>query len=80
MFRWFRKKDPDKVALTIVQGDQQREVSVRELALGNKLAGDALLAVLVEKGLVDAEDVRAKIRQLGRQNWRHPDRREEDPS
>jgi hypothetical protein len=70
MFGWFKRKKRGEIALTIMHGDQKREVSVRELAIGNKLAGDALLSVLADKGLVNIAEIQAKIRQLGQQNWR----------
>jgi hypothetical protein len=66
---WHRKKR-EEIAMTLVVGDQRRDISVRELAVGNKLAADALLAILEEKGLVKAEEVQAKIRLLSECNFR----------
>jgi len=60
----------DEVALTIVQDGQTRQISVRELAVGNKLAGDALLSLLVEKGIVTVEEFQAKIRHLSEHHYR----------
>ncbi len=56
--------------MTLVIGDRRRDITVRELAVGNKLAADALLAVLAEKGLVDAADVKARIKQFGERDYR----------
>ncbi len=58
------------VALTIVQDGKTRQITVRELAVGNKLAGDALLSLLVEKGIVTAEEFQAKIRHLSEHHYR----------
>jgi hypothetical protein len=66
MLHWLRRLlGKEEVALTLVHQGKRRQITVRELALGNKLAGDALLAVLAEKGLVDPAEVRAKIRDYG---------------
>ncbi|MFH1841855.1 MAG: hypothetical protein ABIF77_01495 [bacterium] len=67
---WSRKGRNEEIALTLVSGNKRRDISVRELAVGNKLAADALLAVLVEKGLVDAVEVRAKLQELSERNFR----------
>jgi hypothetical protein len=65
MFAWLRRLfTRDDTALTLIQDGRRRDISVRELALGNKLAGDALLAVLAEKGLVNPAEVREKIHRL----------------
>lgn len=60
----------DDVALTIVQDGRRRDVTTRELAVGNKLAGDALLQVLVERGLVTHEEVRAKLQRISEELYR----------
>jgi len=67
---WNRKTPGEEIALTLVAGNKRRDISVRELAVGNKLAADALLAILVDKGLVDAGEVRAKLQELSERNFR----------
>ncbi len=62
--------DRADIALSIVQEGRRRDVTVRELALGNKLAGDALLQVLAEKGLVDPDEVRERIRRIAQERYR----------
>jgi len=64
-----RSKD-EEIALTIVQDGKTRQVTVRELAIGNKLAGDALLSLLIEKGIISAEEFYAKIEHLKEQHYR----------
>ena len=60
----------DSIALTIIQDGRTRHVTLRELSVGNKLAGDALLSLLVEKGIVTAEEFQDKIRHLQEQHYR----------
>ncbi len=59
-----------EIALTIVQDGKRRDITVRELAVGTKLAGDALLQVLVEKGLVSHEEIAQKIRRISEEHFR----------
>jgi hypothetical protein len=63
------RKD-EEIALTIVQDGKTRQITVRELAVGNKLAGDALLSLLVDKGMITAEEFYAKIEHLREQHYR----------
>ena len=60
----------DDIAVTIVQDGRRRDVTVRELAVGTKLAGDALLQVLVERGLVTHEEIAEKIRKISQEHFR----------
>ncbi len=72
----------ENIALTIVQDGKRRDVTVRELAVGNKLAGDALLSLLVEKGIVTAAEFQERIKQLSQQHLRpgHPPAADKDPA
>ncbi len=58
------RRPGDDVALTLIRDGERRDVTVRELTVSNKIAFDALLSVLAEKGLVEAAEVHARIRQL----------------
>jgi len=60
----------DDIALTIVQDGQTRQVTVRELCVGNKLAGDALLSLLVDKGIITAAEFQDRIRHLSQEHYR----------
>jgi hypothetical protein len=62
-----------EVALTIIQEGQRRDITVRELAVGTKLAGDALLQVLVEKGLVTHEEILERILRISEEHYRAGD-------
>jgi hypothetical protein len=65
-----RAGSADEIALSIVQDGQRRDVTVRELAVGTKLAGDALLQVLVDKGLVTHEEVSRQLRRITEERYR----------
>lgn len=60
----------EEIALTIVQDGKTRQITVRKLAVGNKLAGDALLSLLVEKGIISAEEFYEKVEHLREQHYR----------
>ena len=70
MFGWFRRRRWDDVVLSMIRDGRRTDLTAGELALGNKLAADALLAVLAEKGLVDPAEVQARIRELRERHWR----------
>ena len=59
-----------EIAFSIVQDGQRRDVTVRELALGTKLASDALLQLLVEKGVLTPDEVRERILRISSETWR----------
>jgi hypothetical protein len=62
-----------EIAFSIVQDGQRRDVTVRELALGTKLASDALLQLLVEKGVLTPDEVRERIKRISSETWRPGD-------
>jgi hypothetical protein len=59
-----------EIALSFVQDGQRRDITVRELAIGTKLTTDALLSLLVEKGLLTAEELQARIHQISTEHYR----------
>jgi hypothetical protein len=70
VFGWFKRRRRDDVVLSMIRDGRRTDLTAGELALGNKLAADALLAVLAEKGLVDPAEVQARIRELRERHWR----------
>jgi hypothetical protein len=58
------------VALTIVQNGQRRDITCGELAVGNKLAHDALIALLVAKGIITPQELQGKILELRDRHYR----------
>jgi len=59
-----------EVAFSLVQDGRRRDVTVRELALGTKLASDALQQILVEKGILTPDEVRERIKRISNETWR----------
>ena len=60
----------DDVALTLVMNGQKREITVRELSVGNKMAHDALLSLLIEKGIITAEEMRERLQKLSQNHFK----------
>ena len=66
-------EDPNKrVALRIVVGDQEREVTFDELCLSNNLAQEALVRLLIKKKLFKPEELGQEIEQVRRERYRNP--------
>jgi len=72
MFSFFRRRRParDEIALSIVQDGRRRDVTVGELAVGTKLAHDALVQLLVERGLVTHDALRDRVRRITEEHYR----------
>ena len=64
------KPPADDVAISVFKDGKRRDITVRELAVGNKLSVDALLSLLIEKGIVEAGEVQQRIQQLTSQHFR----------
>lgn len=66
-------EEPNKrVALRIVVGDQEREVTFDELCLSNNLAQEALVRLLIKKKLFKPEELGQEIEQVRRERYRNP--------
>ncbi|MBD3234905.1 MAG: hypothetical protein GF315_14370 [candidate division Zixibacteria bacterium] len=64
-------KGKDKKSLLKIKiGDQVKEVSYEELALSNNLATEALVAILVEKGIIDPEEYLKKMQNVRKERYR----------
>lgn len=63
--------DPAKrVALKIVVGDQVREVTFDELTLSNNLGLEALVKLLVEKGVFKPEELQKVMEDIRKVRYR----------
>lgn len=66
-------EEPNKrVALRIVVGDQEKEVTFDELCLSNNLAQEALVRLLIKKKLFKPEELRQEIEQVRKERYRFP--------
>jgi hypothetical protein len=66
-------EDPSKrVALRIVVGDQEKEVTFDELCLSNNLAQEALVRLLIEKKVFKPEELGQQIEKVRKERYRFP--------
>jgi len=66
--------DPGKkVALKIQIGDQVREVTFDELTLSNNLGLEALVKVLVDKGVFQPEELQSEMDRIRKDRYRDPE-------
>jgi hypothetical protein len=66
-------ENPDKrIALKIQIGDQVREVTFDELTLSNNLGLEALVKVLVDKGVFKPEELQSEMDRIRKTRYRDP--------
>ena len=61
-----------RVALKIMVGDQVREVTFDELTLSNNLGLEALVKVLVDKGVFKPEELQKEMEDVRKIRYRDP--------
>lgn len=61
-----------KVALRVIMGDQEREVTYEELCLSNNLAQEALVRLLVRKKIFKPEELVKEMGQVKKERYRSP--------
>ena len=67
-------EDPSrKIALRIQVGDQVREVTFDELTLSNNLGLEALVKVLVDKGVFKPEELQSEMDRIRKDRYRDPE-------
>jgi hypothetical protein len=65
-------KSPGRVALKIVMGDKERDVTYEELCLSNTLAQEALARLLVKKKIIKSEELLKEMEQVRKERYRSP--------
>ncbi len=60
----------DDVALKIVMGEKEKEVSYRELCLSNNLSQEALVSLLVKKKLIEPKELLEEIKRVKEERYR----------
>lgn len=58
------------VALKIVMGDREKEVSFRELCLSNNLSQEAIVSLLVKKKIIEPKELLEEIRRVKEERYR----------
>ncbi len=61
-----------RVALKVMVGDQVREVTFDELTLSNNLGLEALVKVLVDKGVFKPEELQKEMERIRKERYRDP--------
>lgn len=57
-------------AIRVMIDGKEREVSYEELALSNNLAQEALVRLLVDKGIIDAKDLLDYMQKIKQERYR----------
>jgi len=65
--------DEKKIALKMVIDGKEREISYEELALSNNLAQEALVALLIEKNIVEPKELLDKMQEVKKARYHQPD-------
>ena len=60
------------IALKIVIGDKEREVTYEELCLSNNLAQEALVRLLVKKKIFESAELLKEMEQVRKERYRSP--------
>jgi hypothetical protein len=61
-----------RIALKIVMGDKERDVTFEELCLSNNLAQEALVRLLVKKKIIKSEELLKEMEQVRKERYRSP--------
>ncbi len=68
-----KNEDSSETALKMVMGDETREVSYNELVLSNNLAQQALVRLLINKKLIEPDELMDMMETVRKDNYRAPD-------
>lgn len=61
-----------RVALKVIMGDKEKEVTFDELVLSNNLAQEALVRLLVKKKIFKPEELVQEIERVRKERYRSP--------
>ena len=61
-----------RVAMTVIVGDQKREITFDELTLSNNLALEAIVKLLVEKKVFKVEELQKVMDDIRKQRYADP--------
>jgi len=68
--------DKKKVAMKIQMPDgQSKEVSFEELSLSNNLASQALVRLLIKKGVISGEEFMESMKEMQKTHYRDPEKK-----
>ncbi len=61
-----------RIALRVIMGDKEKEVTFDELCLSNNLAQEALVGLLVKKKMIKPEELVQEIERVRKERYRSP--------
>jgi len=62
-----------RVALRVIIGDKEKEITFDELILSNNLAQEALVRLLVDKKIFKPEELVQEMEKVRKERYRSPD-------
>jgi hypothetical protein len=62
-----------RIALKMVINGEERDITYEELALSNNLAQEALVRLLIDKGIFKPEELMQKMETVKQERYRMPD-------
>lgn len=62
----------EDIALTVAVGDQRRAITFKELTLSNNFALEALVKLLVDKKIIDVQDLQATMDSVRKERYQMP--------
>jgi hypothetical protein len=62
----------EDIALTVAVGDQRRAITFKELTLSNNFAMEALVKLLVDKKIIDVQDLQATMDSVRKERYQMP--------
>lgn len=65
--------DNKHIALKMVVNGEEKEITYEELALSNNLAQEALVRLLIDKGVFKPEELMQKMEAVKKERYRTPD-------
>ena len=65
----------NRVALKMVIDGKEREVTYEELALSNNLAQEALVRLLIEKGIFEPKEMLGMLEKVKNERYRDPEQK-----
>ncbi len=67
------EEEGKRVALRVIIGDKQKEITFDELVLSNNLAQEALVRLLVRKEIFKAEELVEEMEKVRKERYRSPE-------
>lgn len=70
LFKRPSQKPGDEIALRFIVGDKVRDLTVKELCVTNKLSIEALVSLLVRKGVIKPQELLDEINKVSKESFK----------